>query len=163
MTSRAIDVRGAGEVSTQWLTSSSEPRVPPRLGSQVVGAASSARGVEAVRRLLRDLGLLVHPRPAPGSFSISTSTRSSRSISSRSVGHGGLAGAAVDLADQAAVADQLGGVGGVGVVLDREDQDLLGMRDEEAVHAPRARRVRGVAPTSQNAWQRKISRVPPPV
>ena len=34
LTSRAIDLRGAGDVSTQWLTSSSEPAVPPRLGRQ---------------------------------------------------------------------------------------------------------------------------------
>ena len=41
-TRRAIDTSGSGGVSTQWLISSSEPAVPPRLGSQLAGASSAA-------------------------------------------------------------------------------------------------------------------------
>ncbi len=159
LTSCAIVLRGAGDVSTQWLTSRSEPADPAavRLAARL-GAASSA----AVRKLygvscITSLCRCIHGS-SPGSFSISTSTRSSRSISSRSVGHGGPRGPAVDLADQPALADHRRGALGVGVVLDREDQHLLRVRDEPAVHGRQRRDGAGRADLAERVAQEHLAR-----
>ena len=66
--------------------------MPPRLGSQVVGAASSATVSNRYGVSCATSDCLCIHGSADASFSISTRTRSSRSIMSRNVGHGGLAG-----------------------------------------------------------------------
>src|SRR3954470_3676168 len=64
LTCRAMVTRGAGDVSTQWLTRNSDPAIPPRLGSQLAAAASSAAVREVKRRLLHHRRLVVDPRRA---------------------------------------------------------------------------------------------------
>jgi hypothetical protein len=85
LSAAACDGRGAGAAVIQWFTCSSAPAVPPRLGAHdsVSAVPANAYGVSWSTSNAGSS----HGTPGRPDSS-STTTRSSRAMSARSVGHG---------------------------------------------------------------------------